>query len=56
MGHKFDLVQTTDQWIALENIARYQRQLKSESDICERKLLEGLITLEKLKLGRTSIR
>jgi hypothetical protein len=56
MGHEFDLVQTTDQWIALENIARYQRQLESESDICERKLLEGLITLEKIKLGQRSIR
>jgi len=56
MGQKFDLVQTTDQWIALENIARYQNQLKSESDICERKLLEGLITLEKIKLGQRSIR
>jgi hypothetical protein len=56
MGHKFDLVQTIDQWIAIEKIAEYQNKLKSESDICERKLLEGLITLEKIKLGQRSIR
>jgi hypothetical protein len=56
MRHNFDLIQTIDQWMALEKIAQYQDRLKSESDICERKLLEGLITLEKIKLGQRSIR
>lgn len=39
-----------DRWIATQNIARYQDKLKLESDICERKLLEGLIAIEKMKL------
>jgi hypothetical protein len=43
-------------WIAEENIARFQEQLKSETDICQRKLLEGLLVIEREKLRMTSSR
>ena len=39
-----------DQWVTEENIARFERQLKSETDTCQRKLLEGLLVLERQKL------
>ena len=35
--------------IAVQNIARFQERLKTETDICERKMLEGLIVLERIK-------
>jgi hypothetical protein len=37
-------------WIATENIARFEQQLKAETDTCQRKLLEGLLVLEREKL------
>lgn len=37
-------------WVITENIARFQEQLKSEPDICQRKLLEGLLVLERERL------
>ena len=41
-------------WVTEENIARFQEQLKSETDICQRKLLEGLLVLEREKLRMIS--
>ena len=37
-------------WVTTENIARFQEQLKSETDTCRRKLLEGLLVLERERL------
>jgi hypothetical protein len=37
-------------WVITENIARFQEQLKSEADTCRRKLLEGLLVLERERL------
>ena len=37
-------------WVITGNIARFQEQLKSETDTCQRKLLEGLLVLEQEKL------
>jgi hypothetical protein len=37
-------------WIATENIARFEQQLKTETDTCQRKLLEGLMVLERQKI------
>jgi hypothetical protein len=37
-------------WVTTENIARFQEQLKSETDTCQRKLLEGLLVLERERL------
>ena len=37
-------------WMATENIFRFEQQLKNETDTCQRKLLEGLIVLEREKL------
>ncbi|MGZ5922575.1 MAG: hypothetical protein ACXWLT_12480 [Rhizomicrobium sp.] len=42
--------QIYDQWVTQENIARFERQLNSETDTCQRKLLEGLLVLEREKL------
>jgi hypothetical protein len=39
-----------DQWVTVENIAKFEQQLKPESDTCQRKLLEGLLVLEREKL------
>jgi len=55
MGQKPDQRQVMDQWIAPENIARYQNKLKLESDTCERMLLRGLIAIEKVKLGQSPL-
>ena len=52
MGQKSDPREVLDQWIATENIARYQDKLKFESDTCERKFLEGLIAVEKARLSQ----
>ena len=41
-------------WVTTENIARFQEQLKSETDTCQRKLLEGLLVLEREKLKAIS--
>lgn len=41
-------------WIATENIARFEHQLKHETDTCERKLLEALTLLEQEKLKAIS--
>ena len=41
-------------WVTTENIARFQEQLKSETDTCQRKLLEGLLVLEREKLRMIS--
>lgn len=38
-------------WIATKNIVRFEQQLKNETDTCQRKLLEGLIVLEREKLN-----
>ena len=43
-----------DHWVITENIARFQAKLKSETDTCQRKLLEGLLVLEREKLKATS--
>ena len=37
-------------WIAAQNVARFEHQLKTEKDNCERKLLEGLLVLEREKI------
>jgi hypothetical protein len=37
-------------WIATANIERFEEQLKTEADTCQRKLLQGLIVLEQEKL------
>ena len=42
--------QICDQWVTQENITRFERQMKSETDTCQRKLLEGLLVLEREKL------
>ena len=39
-----------DQWVTVENIAKFQQQLKFETDTCQRKLLEGLLVLERERL------
>jgi hypothetical protein len=39
-----------DQWLMTENIARFEQLLKTESDTCHRKMLEGLLVLEREKL------
>ena len=39
-----------DQWVTEENIVKFEQQLKSETDTCQRKLLEGLLVLEREKL------
>ena len=36
--------------LATENITRFEQKLKTETDTCQRKLLEGLIVLEQVKL------
>ncbi len=41
-------------WVIAENIARFQEQLKFETDICRRKLLEGLLVLECERLRMVS--
>jgi hypothetical protein len=41
-------------WVTTENIARFQEQLKSETDTCQQKLLEGLLVLEREKLRMMS--
>jgi hypothetical protein len=41
-------------WVVTENIARFQEQLKTESDIGQRKLLQGLLVLEREKLRALS--
>jgi hypothetical protein len=43
-----------DQWVAVENIARFEHQLEAETDTCQRKLLEGLLVLEREKLKTIS--
>ena len=42
--------QDSNQWIAVENIANFEKQLKAETDTCQHKLLEGLLVLEREKL------
>ncbi len=42
--------QSSEQWVAEENIAKFQERLNSETDTCQRKLLEGLLVLEREKL------
>jgi hypothetical protein len=42
--------QIYDQWVTEENIVKFEQQLKSETDTCQRKLLEGLLVLEHEKL------
>ena len=37
-------------WMATENVARFQALMDTETDTCQRKLLEGLIVLEREKL------
>lgn len=39
-----------DQWLMTENIARFERLMKTESDTCHRKMLEGLLVRERQKL------
>ena len=42
--------QIYDQGVTVGNIARFEQQIKSETDTCQRKLLEGLLVLEREKL------
>jgi hypothetical protein len=44
----------SNQWIAVENIANFEKQVKAETDTCQRKLLEGLLVLEREKLKSIS--
>ena len=37
-------------WLATANIARFEGQLKTEADTCQRKFLQDLIVLEREKL------
>ncbi len=41
-------------WVIAENVARFQNQLKTETDTCQRKFLEGLLALEREKLKAVS--
>ena len=41
-------------WVITENIARFEEKLKREPDICQRKLLEGLLVQEREKLNAIS--
>ena len=41
-------------WVTTQNIARFQEQLKTETDICQRKFLEGLLVLERERLKALS--
>ena len=43
-----------EHWVVTENIARFEQKLKHEPDICQRKLLEGLLVLERQKLKAVS--
>lgn len=45
---------TQAQWIARENIARFEAMLKRETDTGQRKMLEGLLALENEKLKSLS--
>ena len=42
-------------WMATENVARFQALMDTETDTCQRKLLEGLIVLEKEKLKKIDL-
>ncbi len=42
--------QSVDYWIAENNIAQFEKQIDSETDAALRKVLEGLLDREKLKL------
>lgn len=42
--------QSVDCWIAENNIAQFQKQIEAETDAAMRKVLEGLLDREKLKL------
>jgi hypothetical protein len=42
--------QSSEQWVAKENITKFEERLRSETDTCQRKLLEGLLVLEREKL------
>lgn len=39
-----------DEWVATENIARFERLMEAEPDTCQRKFLGGLLVLEQQKL------
>lgn len=39
-----------DEWVATENIARFERLMNAEPDTCHRKSLGGLLVLEQQKL------
>lgn len=39
-----------DEWVATENIARFERLIKAEPDTCHRNFLGGLLVLEQQKL------
>ena len=42
--------QIYNQWLAVETIAKFEQQLRTETDTCQRKLLQGLLVLEREKL------
>jgi hypothetical protein len=42
--------QNMARWIAENNILQFQRQIEAEKDVSMRKVLEGLLDREKLKL------
>jgi len=41
-------------WVVTENIARFEDKLKRETDTCQRKLLEGLLVVERERLRAMS--
>ncbi len=50
MAQSIDTQRSQQLWAITGNISNFQNKLKTETDTCERKLLEGLIVLEKAKL------
>jgi hypothetical protein len=45
--------QDVDHWVAENNIAQFQKQIEAEKDVSMRKVLEGLLDREILKLKGT---
>jgi hypothetical protein len=55
MGQRLSQREIMDQWVATENVVRFQGILKFELDICDRSLLEELIVIEKAKFSQNTI-
>ena len=50
MAQRIDKQLSQELWAVSQNISNFENKLKAETDFCERKLLKGLIVLEKVKL------